>query len=179
MIKNCWSESKEVLYSRETIASMTRADIETLKKLADANERDRVRICFHESPKDQLHEMVIIHKKNCYLRPHFHKLHNESIDIIEGEADLVLFTATGAVKNVFELGPPHSKKAFYHRNNRGDIHTFLIRTDYLVFKEVTRGPFVAENVIYPSWAPNESSPNSISFRKQLEKDVTAFLDGYQ
>lgn len=176
MSKEFWKESAEVLYSRELFANLNMEDITSLKAIADSNPRNRVRICFHQSPNDELHEMVIVHKKNCYVRPHSHRVNRESIHIIEGEADLVLFNSKGVVANVFQLGPLGSSKFFYHQNNVGDIHTFLIRSEYLVFKEVTRGPFVRNNILFPSWAPEENSDQVGAFCDKLAANVEEFLE---
>ena len=76
----------------------------------NSNPRNRVRICFHQSPNDELHEMVIVHK-NCYVRPHSHRV-NRGYSYHRGEADLVLFNSKGVVANVFQLGPLGSSKFF-------------------------------------------------------------------
>ena len=65
-------ESDEVLYPRESIVAVNGLDLEKLKKLALLNTRKRIRLCAHKTPDDKLHEMIIVHTKECYVRPHKH-----------------------------------------------------------------------------------------------------------
>ena len=126
-----------------------------MKKLAMLNKRLRIRLCTHVSPNDKLHEMFIIHAKDCYVRPHKHIGRVESMAIIEGEADLVLFDEDGIIKQVISMGEISSGKKFYYRLSEPVYHTLLIRTDFLVFHEITEGPFSRENSFFPEWAPEE------------------------
>ncbi len=164
-------ESDEVLYPGSD-PLLSRMDIDELKRLAVLNPRQRIRFCAHTTLSDSLHEMFIVHTKSCYVRPHRHLGKAESISVLEGEVDLVLFNADGSVIKVVDMGPPASGKPFYHRLSTPVYHMLLIRTEFLVFHEITEGPFMRAQTEFPDWAPEENSPESMDFVSQLQKKIS-------
>ena len=168
---NFRSESAEVLYPVEDIIAVTSNDLQELKRLALLNPRQRVRLCAHRSPSDSQHEMFIVHTKDCYVRPHKHLGKAESMSILEGEVDVVLFHEDGAVRQTVAMGPQNSGKAFYQRLSDAIYHTLIIRTEFLVFHEITEGPFVRGNTVYPEWAPAEQGTASAQFINQVELQI--------
>ena len=79
---------------------MKKKDIEYLQSIALSNITGKSRICSHKNIEEKLHEMFIFHKKDYYVRPHRHFNKSESILILEGSADLVLFDEKGDIQNV-------------------------------------------------------------------------------
>ena len=57
---------------------------------------------FAKSQNDQLHEMFIIHTKDCYVSPHKHLGKVESMSILEGEVDVILFHNNGKIMKIFD-----------------------------------------------------------------------------
>jgi cupin fold WbuC family metalloprotein len=165
-------ESDEVLYPRESIVAVNGLDLEKLKKLALLNTRKRIRLCAHKTPDDKLHEMIIVHTKECYVRPHKHLHRAESITILEGEADLILFKDNGSIANVIGMNEVNSGKTFFHRISDPIYHMLIIRSDFLVFHESTEGPFNREDADFPEWAPLEGAKNFGSFMKLIEYDIS-------
>ena len=161
-------ESAEVLYPEEDIVVVTKADLDELKQLALLNPRQRVRLCTHSSPNDRLHEMFIVHMQDCYVRPHKHLEKAESMAILEGEVDVVLFHDDGSILEVIQMGAPDSGKVFYHRQSESIYHTLIIRTEFLVFHEATEGPFMRKNTIFPEWAPAEQGTASNKFINKIK-----------
>src|SRR5208283_3437708 len=90
-------ESEEVLYAEDPIVSVTDEDLEVLKHRANVNSRNRIRLCTHPYLSDKLHKMIIILKKNAYFPPHKHIKRSESLHIIEGIADMVVFNDDGSI----------------------------------------------------------------------------------
>ena len=84
-------QNAEVLYSKGSLTTTDQSDINHFKQLSSHNPRKRIRLCAHLSQDDLLHEMLIVHEKNAYVRPHKHPGKNESTHIIEGLVDVVLF----------------------------------------------------------------------------------------
>ena len=72
----------EVLYSTENIVKVDALDINELKQKARLNHRKRIRLCAHKSVDENIHEMLIVHEKSCYVRPHKHINKVESFHII-------------------------------------------------------------------------------------------------
>lgn len=161
-------ESAEVLYPEGDVVGVAVGELEELKRLARLNPRQRVRLCTHSSPDAHLHEMFIVHTRDCYVRPHKHIGKAESISILEGEVDIVLFHEDGSLRQVIPMATPISGKTFYLRLPEQVYHTLLIRTEFLVFHESTEGPFLRENTVFAEWAPAEQGPASSKFIAQLE-----------
>jgi cupin fold WbuC family metalloprotein len=155
MIKTRY-ENPEVLYPDEDIVFLNSADLQELKRLAVLNPSGRIRLCAHPSVGDRLHEMFIVHTQDCYVRPHKHIEKSESMAILEGAVDVVLFHDDGAVKQVISLGAANSGLIFYQRLPKNVYHMLIIKTEFLVFHEIISGPFLRENSIFPDWAPVES-----------------------
>src|SRR5687768_8037033 len=87
----------EVLIAATPIVTVSPADIEALKALALQNPRKRIRICTHKDTADPLHEMLIVHTRDTYVRPHKHLNKSESFHVIEGTVDVVIFNESGDV----------------------------------------------------------------------------------
>jgi cupin fold WbuC family metalloprotein len=164
-------ESAEVLYPEEDVVNVTAADLDELKKLALQNPRRRVRLCAHRTPQDHLHEMFIVHTSDCYVRPHKHLGKAESMAVLEGEVDVILFNEDGSINKIIQMGTPDSGKIFYQRLSDPIYHTLIIRTPFLVFHEVTEGPFLREKTIFPEWAPAEEGAVAIEFINQIESTI--------
>lgn len=168
MIKTT-KENEEVYYAIDKLIGISKADINKLKEFAIKNERKRVRLCTHKSIKDKLHEMFIVLSEDCYIRPHkhFHKV--ESMSIIEGEADLLLFSDSGDIFKEIEMGSRDSNKLFYHKIVEPIFHTLIVKSPFLVYHEITEGPFIKTDTLYADWAP-ESFDQSFFSRIRLKKD---------
>ncbi len=164
-------ESDEVLYPDEDIIYLENADIQELMRLAVLNPRQRVRLCAHRAPKDLLHEMFIVHMRDCYVRPHKHLGKIESMLVLEGEVDVVLFYDDGSIRQVIPMGTQRSGKVFYQRLTDPIYHTLLIRSEFLVFHEITEGPFLRESTIFPDWAPAEPRVATDPFLIRLETQI--------
>ena len=149
-------ENEEVLFCRESITRIDHADVQQLVALAKANSRERIRLCTHHGTNEAIHEMLIVHSKNTYVRPHKHLGKPESFHVIEGRADIIVFDENGDVRDVIQMGNYGSDRAFYYRISTTLYHTLLIRSDVLVFHETTTGPFNRADTVFAPWSPEES-----------------------
>jgi cupin fold WbuC family metalloprotein len=160
-------ESPEVLYPVEDIVSCNEADWSQLKALAMANHRQRIRLCMHRNPEDSLQEMLIVHTKDTYVRPHKHEGRVESFSVLEGIVDVILFEEDGAVQQVVRMGPPSSGERYFLRMNRPIYHSLVIHTDFLIFHEATTGPFSQEQTVFPAWAKPGNDAEALRLLKSL------------
>lgn len=156
------AESAEVLYSLDQIVTVDAAFLEQLKRDALLNPRKRIRLCAHRTVDDRVHEMIIVHTKDTYVRPHRHTGKSESFHVIDGTVDVVVFDDRGDVAQVIPMGPAGSGRAFFYRIADPLYHTLLIRSDVLVFHEATTGPFRREETSFAPWAPDESDPAAVA-----------------
>lgn len=144
----------EVFYAREHPVVLGSDEIEFLKSRAAATPRRRARICTHPAVEAALHEMFIVHHATAYVRPHAHAKKAESFWLVEGECTAVFFDRAGAATKAIGLGTGAGAVARYYRVEPGIFHTLLIASEWLVFHEVTTGPFVQSEALFPSWAPD-------------------------
>ena len=167
-----YKENEEVLYSLEDVFTLSSQYLDELKQASLNNNRQRIRLCAHRNPDDSLHEMFIVHTNECYVRPHRHIGKVESMAILEGEVDVVLFHDNGDIRKVIEMGEPNSGKVFFYRLGQSIYHTLIIHTKFLVFHEITEGPFLRDMTQFPDWAPLESHPNHWDFITELKSRIT-------
>jgi cupin fold WbuC family metalloprotein len=148
--------SDEVLYTGDSILELSATDISALKTAALQNPRKRIRLCSHRDTGARVHEMLIVHMKGCYVRPHKHVARTESFHVIEGTADIVVFDDDGMVRQVVSMGPYGSGRAFYYRLDEALFHTLFVTSEFFVFHETTAGPFTKADTVFASWAPAET-----------------------
>jgi cupin fold WbuC family metalloprotein len=159
------AESAEVRYATDAIVVLDGADVAGLKHAAAENARRRIRLCAHHSVDDRLHEMLIVHTNDTYVRPHKHVGKSESFHVVEGEVDVVVFDEDGGVTEVIRMGPFASGHPFYYRIAEPLFHTLLIRSDVLVFHETTPGPFRRTDTVFAPWAPEDG--DAVAVRRYL------------
>jgi len=162
----------EVLYSNERILRLSGADVDFLKSAALKNPRERIRLCGHRDKSDSVHEMVIVHTRGTYVRPHKHLGKSESFHVIEGNADVVIFNDSGSVLDVVPTGPREADRNFFYRLSEPLFHTLLIDSPFFVFHETTRGPFVREETVFAPWSPADNDSAGIrSFLEALHNQL--------
>ena len=154
------AQNPEVYYSDDAIVTADDATIAELKRIAAKNPRLRSRLCTHPDPSSALHEMLIVHHREAYVRPHKHFGKPESFHLIEGTALVVIFDNDGNISDVLEMGPYGSGKLCYYRMPDEVFHTILITSEWLVFHETTAGPFDPTRTAFPDWAPDGSDASA-------------------
>jgi len=165
--------NEEVLYNVDSILKIDSADIAELKMKARLNPRRRIRICAHRDIKDSIHEMLIVHEKSCYVRPHMHVGKTESFHIIEGLADIILFHENGKINRIIPMGDYSSGRKFFYRLPPANFHTLVIKSDVLVFHETTNGPFIAGDTVMAPWSPHETDKNEVT---KYMKRISSYID---
>jgi len=156
--------NSEVLFTKDAITTVNRSDITTLKQVASQNQRRRSRLCTHPNPDDLLHEMLIVHTRDTYVRPHRHHGKSESTHIMEGQVDVVLFDDKGSIAQVIRMGDYASGRTFYYRLAIPVFHMLLIRSDIVVFHETTNGPFNRAETEFADWSPEEAdTPATLNY----------------
>jgi cupin fold WbuC family metalloprotein len=167
-------ENPEVAYSDDEIVSVRRTDLEALVEHSSHNPRRRVRLCAHGDPRQPLHEMLIIHERSAYVRPHRHPGKSESMHVIAGLVDVVIFDERGDITRVIGMGDYASGKTFYYRMAAPLFHTLLIRSDVLIFHETTDGPFKSGSSVFPEWAPDGADPSlSERYVRNLDQRINS------
>lgn len=153
--------SEEVLFTTADLTTVTRQDIERLKDRSRLTRRGRIRLCAHRDVLAPVHEMLIVHPRGAYVRPHQHVGKEESLHLIEGEVTVVLFGPDQSVQAVIPMGAYGTGRTFYYRLAADVYHTLLIESETVVFHEVTSGPFDKADMVVAPWAPAEGDQPAV------------------
>lgn len=168
--------SDEVFYADEPIVRVGKEEIKFLKYQATITPRRRARLCAHPDTNDRLHEMFIVHTRETYVRPQLHLNKSESLHLIEGSLNVVIFDKEGQIVQVIPMGDYLSGRPFYYRIPESIYHTVLISSELVVFHETTTGPFDRADTVFAPWSPEENdSPGQSAFMARLESAVQKFL----
>jgi cupin fold WbuC family metalloprotein len=164
--------SPEVYHAVNPQIHLEMADIEKLKELALLNPRERIRFCSHKTSEETTQEMFIVHPQGAYVRPHKHLNKIESMMVLQGEVDYVTFDDEGKVTNKISMGDFSSGKTFYNSLRTDIYHSLLIRSEWLVFLEVTQGPFIRENSVFAEWSPVDDDKQAVeNFVNKINKEI--------
>ncbi len=165
--------NEEVFYTDEEVTKVNQQDVAWLKSKALANPRRRARLCAHPGIQDVLHEMLIVHVRDAYVQPHKHPHKSESFHIIEGRLKVVIFSESGKITEIIEMGEYLSGLRFYYRLARGLFHTVVPASETVVYHEVTNGPFDRADTVFAGWAPAENEIQAqAGFLKDLKQKAT-------
>ena len=134
---------------------VTDAAISFLKSVAAGNRRRKARLCTHPGNDDALHEMLIAHMSDTYVQPHKHLGKSESFHMIEGRLKIFLFDDNGSWRQTIQMTEPGGGGTMYYRLQSETFHSVLPETEFVVFHEVTNGPFDLADKIDADWAPAE------------------------
>lgn len=168
--------SEEIFYAEEDVVTVNQQNIEFLKGQALKNRRRRSRLCTHKDIHDVLHEMLIIHTNDTYVRPHKHLGKSESFHVIEGTIDVIIFDEQGGISKVISMGDYCSGKVFYYRIAQPLYHMVIIISPAAVFHECTNGPFKKSDTVYAPWAPQEEDKEAVrAYFRELIKSIENML----
>jgi len=171
-------ESAEVYYVAPSgaapVATVGDEEIAFLKERAAANPRLRCRLCLHAAPSAVQHEMLIVHHRSCYVRPHQHAHKSESLIVIEGDALAFTFDDGGRVTSTVRLGVAGGGENCSYFMPAGTWHGLVIRSEWLVFIEAAAGPFDRNEAVFPAWAPDgHAARAAAAYVDALAAGVTA------
>jgi len=152
--------SPEVIYSDGGFLAADQTIVARLKELAEVAPRRRCRLCFHGDADADQQEMLIVMHRDSYVRPHRHLAKVETLGIVEGACDAVLFDETGRVTDFLAMTPVADGGSFFYRMPSGLFHTLIFRSEWLVYLETTIGPFDRSKTEAASWAPPETDADA-------------------
>jgi hypothetical protein len=76
------------------------------------------------------------------------------------------------VQEITPMGDYQSNKPFYQSTRTEQFHSLIIHSKWLIFLEVTQGPFNREDTIFAEWSPIESEKEKIiEFMKKVNKSI--------
>jgi cupin fold WbuC family metalloprotein len=124
--------------------------LEELKKISEARGGKNVRLCLHDSPDADHHDMVILEHKGKYYRPHKHLEKGEAFHIMVGRMGVFTFDDAGNVTESRALGSGEILRVGINM-----YHAVMPLTDLVIYHENKPGPFLGDkDSIFPDWAPD-------------------------
>lgn len=169
--------NKEVFYMDGPLVNVGRAEIDFLKERVSNTDKKRIRLCAHGSEGEKIQEMIILLDRETYIRPAKHIGKTESLHVIEGCADALLFDDEGEITQIISLGDYASGLELYYRLSEPVYHTLIIKSDLFIFHEVTRGPFRKTDTLLAPWAPEEGESEAVGkyveSLARMATDITA------
>ena len=120
-----------------------------LKTISEQNCSANVRVCLHEGPDSDHHDMVILECSNSYYRPHRHTYKGDSFHVMEGEMGIFSFNESGEVIDAVKL-----VAGDIYRVEVAMYHAVLPLSDQTIYHENKPGPFLGDkDSLFPEWAP--------------------------
>lgn len=169
-------QTEEMCRAAPGVVSVSRADLEYLKSEVNNTARRRIRLCVHQADTDLMHEMFVVYTGMTFVRANLHVGKDESLHILEGEADFIFFNDDGTIRDVVQLGDRTTGKNVFVRVPSGIYHTIIMRSEYLIIHEATPGPFSRAHTLWADWSPLDSDEGAVAaYQKELEQHVAAFL----
>ena len=108
-----------------------------------------VRISLHNSPEEDLHNMVIFAPRIQDIHVHKHLTKSETYHLVEGEMVILLFTEKGTLQKTIFLS---KNKNLICRVPKNTYHANIVFSDYVIFHESRKGPFTkGGDSIIPEW----------------------------
>jgi cupin fold WbuC family metalloprotein len=156
--------SEEVYVATDAIVRFGSEAVAFIRQCALVSKRGRARICAHKENGDTLHEMLIAITRSSYIHPHRHHRKVESFHLIDGVADIVIFSEQGTIFDVVSLGPSDN---FYYRLDQPYYHTLIVKSEVLVIHEITNGPFDPEQTDYAMFSPLEGASDADAYMASL------------
>ncbi len=168
---NWIKESDEVYYTEDHVFTLTRDMLVFLVSTASNNARKQSRLCAHFDSSSSLHEMIIVHHKGNFIPPHKHLKKVESFHMIRGELAVVIFSEDGKISHVIYLS---EKKDVYYRLRENVFHTVVPLSEYVIFHEVTNGPFIKGDMITSPWFLENDDRSILKYQNKLNTDIASF-----
>ncbi len=137
----------------DLIVTADEAVVERLKSEAAASDKRRARLNLHPGATDPIQEMIIVFCGDCRMPPHKNLGRSESLHVIEGEMEVLLFDEQGNLTKRLAMGPGGAGKPFMYRLQEDHWHTLVPRSDFAVVHEIILGPFEPGNTVSAPWAP--------------------------
>ena len=160
-LRSCLRDvSLEIVYSDGGFLAADASVVALLKDKAGAAPRRRCRLCFHADANAAQQEMLIVMHRSSYVRPHRHSRKFETLTVIEGRCDALLFDEVGRVSEVIAMSPVAEGGSFFYRMPPGLFHGLIFRSEWLVYLETTIGPFDRAKSEAADWAPPETDPEA-------------------
>jgi cupin fold WbuC family metalloprotein len=141
-------------FAKHPNVGVDRELVAALEAESERNGRCNARVCLHDSPEHNFHEMIILERPGFYFPPHRHRAKGETCHIIRGKLGVFVFDGTGALINKSVLDSSSGDNVIFRVGN-DQWHVVLALTDPTIYHEGKPGPFLGPgDSEFAPWAPN-------------------------
>lgn len=139
------------LYETADVFALDDEYIGKLKDIALQHPLRRSRVCLHRGQDSPVQEMIIVAHRETVISPHCHpQLKAESYHVIEGTLLVNIFSEDGQIIRSIRLFADSHPRIY--RIEGGVWHQPIPQSEWVVYHEVFRGPFLKErDVRYAHW----------------------------
>ena len=116
-------------------------DLERLRSGALVDDARKCRLILHPGTDDPLHEMIIVHTRGAYIRPHRAVKTSKTYHVLDGTMVLALFANDGELRERLEIGDRHASAPFLARLMEPVFHTVVPLSETVTFIETVPGPW--------------------------------------
>ena len=146
-------KNNRVFYSKDLPFYFKKKHIYMLKELARFKKIPLFRVCLHCSDRDLVHEMLMIHTKPQYIKPHCTKIYKNqnktvSYHVIDGESIINIHDDDGNVIKEIAMSSSDNNKASSCRLNANIFRSMRSLTDSFLFLETSSGPFNDSDTVW-------------------------------
>jgi cupin fold WbuC family metalloprotein len=153
------------------VQTITDALINSVAGRAAASPRRRMNHNFHPDHQANPHRFLNVLLQGTYIQPHrhIHPPKSETFLVLEGEAEVLIFTPEGQIVERHILGRQTPEGRLWGVDLAPGIwHTVRALTDRVVCFEVKPGPWEpASDKDFAPWAPREDSPAAAAYLASL------------
>lgn len=135
-------------------------EITKLFREAKISPRKRAHLLLHHDHADQVQRLLIACCVGTYFRPQYHAEQWELMSLLQGNAEVITFTADGSVRGRYSM-----QRAPVVQIGQNMLHTIIITAPQTLLLEVKPGPFRPPE--FPSWSPEETTPEAAVLVKRL------------
>jgi len=155
-------EARGAIFNTETVMPVDRELLERLKAGARASDTGRYRLCLHHAPSEPVQQMIVVHCRANYSRPHRQDA-SKLFVAIEGELSLLIFDEQGNLADRIVMQPPGHDAPFCVRLSPSCWHTMFAQSEAAVFCEVMGAANPdGQATDFPPWAPPESDGQAVA-----------------
>ena len=142
--------------------------LETGKQASRDSPRHRMIMPVQRSQEARVQRLLNFLQPGTYIRPHRHPLPHatESLCLLEGELEFLVFSESGEILNRIPLTPQNPLLDF----EPGLWHGMIIKKPDTVIFEIKLGPYDPDtDKEFSIWSPAEESPEVAAFLTSLEE----------
>ena len=143
----------------------------SIKKKNNKKKLNKFKICLHKDENYPVQEMINFSYGFNYNRPHKHLLNkNESYHIIEGGMEIYLISEKNKIIKKIKIEKKKNKFPPIFKLNKPIFHFIVPSTDWLIYHEVTTGPWKKKFIKYADFSPKNNLNNEGEiFYKEIKK----------